>query len=285
MSVLGFQAEAVFLQRRTKEKLRSKLDEKAMVVQEEIDDDQIFSRSATSNCTETLRSHGSQSHTLFCLAHCHTWSIWICFFDVWYFFALYLNAPLKRIHIFESAAWRTYQGWRNCRHRFPVRFQGPRGPGHSTPKAGPALQHVRFSKMKPGPYCATNTGPSDTTCRNCYDRMLWCYAIAGPTYGRRQLAAHKKVRMYIRHVCVYIYIHTYIMYVYICMYILYISIHSVYRHSMDKVGCQILALLGNRAPWLGNCYFSMLLQRSMTGNNHDPVHLKFWISEVNTSDH
>jgi hypothetical protein len=44
-----------------KEKLRSKLNEKAMVVQEEIDDDQIFSRSATSSCTKLgeLRGHGS----------------------------------------------------------------------------------------------------------------------------------------------------------------------------------------------------------------------------------
>ena len=73
------------------------------------------------------------------------------------------------------------------------------------------------------------------------------FGCAGPTYGRRQLAARKKVRMYmyiyIVYLIIYIYIHKY-------MYIgIRIHIHIyIYIRSMDKVGCHILALLGNRAP-------------------------------------
>ena len=154
------------------EKLRSKLNEKAMVVQEEIDDDQIFSRSATSSCTKLgeLRSHGSHGPCISgssvpIASHSHTWFILICLFDAWYFFAVYLLVMhgwrgFTWFYIFE-AAWRTYQGWRNCRHRFPVhRFQETHknhadsvialSPSHCAPDIPHrklALQCYRFSKI------------------------------------------------------------------------------------------------------------------------------------------
>ena len=73
------------------------------------------------------------------------------------------------------------------------------------------------------------------------------FGCAGPTYGRRQLAARKKVRMYM-----YIYIYSIFNYIYIhpqiYVYRYTYTYTYIYIRSMDKVGCHILALLGNRAP-------------------------------------
>ena len=66
----------------------------------------------------------------------------------------------------------------------------------------------------------------------------------------------------------------------ICVCILYIYILSDYMHRMDKVDTKHLPFLETgRHDWTITTS-KMLLQQSMTGNAHDPVHPKIESSRV-----
>ena len=75
---------------------------------------------------------------------------------------------------------------------------------------------------------------------------------------------------------IYIYVYIYIdIYIYIYSIHIYIYTLSDYMHRMDKVDTKHLLpfLEIGRHDWTITT-FQMLLQQSMTGNTHDPVHPK-----------